>query len=36
MAAAALTPRVRVMVVRDAFRASRLEEGVFDLRGVRN
>jgi hypothetical protein len=36
MAAAALTPRVRVMVVCDAVRASSLEDGVFDLRGVRD
>ena len=36
MAAAALTPRVRVMVVCDRIRPSRIEDGVFDLRGVRN
>jgi hypothetical protein len=36
MAAAALTPRVRVMLVCDGLRASRLEEGVFDLRGARH
>ena len=36
MAAAVLTPRVRVMVVCDRIRPSRIEDGVFDLRGVRN
>jgi hypothetical protein len=34
MPAAALTPRVRVMVVCDRARPSRVEEGYFDLRGV--
>ena len=36
MAAAALTPRVRVMIACDGVRPSRVEDGVFDLRGVRN
>jgi hypothetical protein len=35
MAAAALTPRVRVMVVCDAIKPSRIEADVFDLKGVR-
>src|SRR6266404_2659509 len=36
MPGAALTPRVRLMALCDAVKASRLEAGVFDLRGVRN
>jgi hypothetical protein len=36
MAAAALTPRVRVMVVCDGVKPSRIEDGVFHLHGVRN
>ena len=36
MPGAALTPRVRLMAVCDAVKASRLEAGVFHLRGVRN
>jgi hypothetical protein len=36
MAAAALTPRVRAMVICDGIRPSRVEEGVFHLQGVRN
>jgi hypothetical protein len=32
---AALTPRVRVLVVCDGIRASRIEENVFTLRGAR-
>ena len=32
---AALTPRVRVLVVCDGIRASRIEENVFNLRGAR-
>jgi hypothetical protein len=36
MAAAALTPRVRVMVVCEGIRPSRAEDGVFHLQGVRN
>jgi hypothetical protein len=34
--AAALTPRVRVMVACDAIKASPIEDGVFNLRGARN
>ena len=33
--AAALTPRVRLMAICDAVRASKTEAGVFDLKGVR-
>src|SRR5260370_2530790 len=33
---AALTPRVRTLVVCDGIRASRLEENVFHLRGARS
>jgi hypothetical protein len=36
MAAAILTPRVRQIVICDTVKASRIETGVFDLRGVRN
>jgi hypothetical protein len=35
MTAAALTPRVRVMVVCDGIKPSQVEEDVFHLRGVR-
>src|SRR5262252_6857032 len=35
MAAAALTPRVRLMAVCDGVRESKAEDGVFHLRGVR-
>lgn len=35
MAAAALTPRVRMMAVCDRVRENKAEAGVFDLRGVR-
>lgn len=35
MAAAALTPRVRLMAICDGVRESKTEAGVFDLRGVR-
>src|SRR6266404_3403758 len=35
MAAAALTPRVRIMAVCDRVRESKSEAGVFDLKGVR-
>lgn len=35
MAAAALTPRVRMMAVCDRIRESRTEAGVFNLKGVR-
>src|SRR5260370_31519372 len=35
MAAAALTPRVRIMAVCDRVRESTTEAGVFDLKGVR-
>src|SRR5882724_145957 len=35
MAAAALTPRVRIMAVCDRVRESKTEAGVFDLKGVR-
>ena len=36
MPGAALSPRVRLMAVCDAVKPSRLEAGVFHLRGVRN
>ena len=35
MAAAALTPRVRIMAICDGVRESKLETGVFHLKGVR-
>src|SRR5262245_8661057 len=35
MSAAAVTPRVRMMAIRDRVRESRIEAGVFDLKGVR-
>jgi hypothetical protein len=35
MAAAALTPRVRIMAVCDKVRENRIESGVFNLKGVR-
>lgn len=35
MPAAALTPRVRIMVIRDGVRESKIEAGVFHLKGVR-
>lgn len=35
MTAAALTPRVRMMAICDRVRESRIEAGVFDLKGVR-
>ena len=35
MAAAALTPRVRIMLICDRVRESKIEAGVFDLLGVR-
>jgi hypothetical protein len=35
MPAAALTPRVRILVVCDGVRVSRVEEGVYHLRGAR-
>jgi hypothetical protein len=35
MAAAALTPRVRLMAVCDGVRESKIETGVFNLKGVR-
>jgi hypothetical protein len=35
MAAAALTPRVRIMAIWDGVRESRTEAGVFHLKGVR-
>ncbi len=35
MAAVALTPRVRMMAICDGVRESKIEPGVFDLKGVR-
>jgi hypothetical protein len=35
MAAAALTPRVRMMAICERVRESKIEAGVFDLKGVR-
>jgi hypothetical protein len=35
MAAAALTPRVRIMAICDGVRESKTEAGVFHLKGVR-
>src|SRR5437667_48827 len=35
MAAAAITPRVRIMAICDGVRESRIEAGVFHLKGVR-
>ena len=35
MAAAALTPRVRIMAICDGVRKSKTEDGVFHLKGVR-
>src|SRR5262245_54503247 len=36
MAAAVLTPRVRLMAICDGVRESKIEAGVFDLKGVRH
>ena len=35
MAAAVLTPRVRLMTICDRVRESKIEEGVFDVKGLR-